>query len=836
MEIIIKYILKSIWEKKLRTFIIIFSITVSTSMFFASITISNTLVKMQMEQWRNAYGYSDIIITSDKTSSTQYFQTGEALKYEKNMEYIVGSISGYALYNSDKKEKVGISLSGFDLDELQKLTPLHFTRELPVGDFNGSKIIISTGTSEKYSINVSDIMILNINGTKHKYTVYGIVNQTGPFANEGQIRNAIVPKEHLCSLYNARGKVDTIYIKLLNPLATPMIKYKLSLEYRRYSVKEPFNEKEIKRQSDSIATPILIVTVLLSFMTVYIIYSTFKIIVIDRLPIIGTFRSIGARKATTDSILLSESICYGLIGGALGCISGIVLLRVMSYLLLPREYGNGVGIQFNPTALLYTFVMANVLCLLSSILPIRKVSSISIKDIILNISQKQDTGRRRGLLPGLGLLAAALIIPCFVPDSVVLYINIVCILLSFLSVILLVPYITKISSGILMKIYPFIFGNEGILALKNIRDNRNLINNISLLVIGISFFFIIITANYGEINQVTSYFDRNSYDIIMNLNDANKSVLNKISSIEGIKDVFGNLSQYGTNIVGRDSNIWLVQGVDTAKLLDYYNIDMTGDKKSIVKELDTDRNILLTNSLRFNLDVKNGDILTLRFYLDNGSYSQRNYKIIGFFEDIIQGGGSYALISQRNFRQDIGLKKYDPIYIKSSGDVNDAFNVLNNIFARKKPVITTLSEKKSELMDNFKQVFTILKAFSIISLLVGILGILNNLIISFIQRKRSLAMFRSVGMSRSKITKMLLVESLTGGIIGGVLGIAIGTLNLSLLITRIMDLLNIFSRIYYSWPVIVGCATSGAVISLLTSVALAISIARLNIIEAIKYE
>ncbi|MBU5267457.1 hypothetical protein [Virgibacillus proomii] len=46
MKFIIKSILKNMFEKKFRIFLIILSITVSTSLFFASIAIPDTLGKI----------------------------------------------------------------------------------------------------------------------------------------------------------------------------------------------------------------------------------------------------------------------------------------------------------------------------------------------------------------------------------------------------------------------------------------------------------------------------------------------------------------------------------------------------------------------------------------------------------------------------------------------------------------------------------------------------------------------------------------------------------------------------------------------------------------------
>ena len=54
------------------------------------------------------------------------------------------------------------------------------------------------------------------------------------------------------------------------------------------------------------------------------------------------------------------------------------------------------------------------------------------------------------------------------------------------STILLIPFITNLISRGLEILYSLIFKNEGKLAARNIRDNKNMAQNITLLFISIS--------------------------------------------------------------------------------------------------------------------------------------------------------------------------------------------------------------------------------------------------------------------------------------------------------------------------------------------------------------
>jgi putative ABC transport system permease protein len=118
---------------------------------------------------------------------------------------------------------------------------------------------------------------------------------------------------------------------------------------------------------------------------------------------------------------------------------------------------------------------------------------------------------------------------------------------------------------------------------------------------------------------------------------------------------------------------------------------------------------------------------------------------------------------------------------------------------------------------------------------IGVFGIFNNLIISFIERKRSLAMMRSVGMSRKQTLKMILIEALTGGIIGGTVGILAGTL-LILIVPFVMRAINQVVPIHYSVQEYIIAFGAGIIITLVASISPALKFSKQNIIEAIKYE
>ena len=78
MGIILKFMLRNIKEKKLRTFLVVFSIMASTALFFASSGMSTSIKQTYVDIVRQFYGNSDIEINTNSKSPTPYLNMEKA--------------------------------------------------------------------------------------------------------------------------------------------------------------------------------------------------------------------------------------------------------------------------------------------------------------------------------------------------------------------------------------------------------------------------------------------------------------------------------------------------------------------------------------------------------------------------------------------------------------------------------------------------------------------------------------------------------------------------------------------------------------------------------------
>jgi len=825
LGIIVKFIITNIKEKKFRTFLIVFSITISTALFLSSRALMDTMLNESINSMKSYYGDCDIIISADEDSPSWLLYTKGPEEYKDEFEHIVGTLGTNAVFKSKEDEFVRFDLRGINLEDQDKLNPITYVQTRNLYPFSGKKIIVNSDTAQRFNLNLGDSIELEIDGIKRNFIISGIAENEG-FFQQREIISAIVPKSTLASFFNADLRVSAIYLKLKDISKKNALIKELSKAYKQYYVSEPFTEQEIKQALDAISTPFTLIVVIIMCTTMFIIYSSFKVITLERLQVIGTFRSIGATRKATDFILIAESLVYGTIGGITGIILGIGVLYLMKLILLPNST---VVLPFTLQHIISAFIFAILITLLSTLLPIIRVSKIPLRAIVLNDIEKKPRSRKWYLFIAIPMLILTVVGPRITPKNLALITNIILAIILVLAVVLIIPYVVSLFVKIFERLFVVLFGNIGILAAKNLKDNKSVLNNISLLAIGLSSLLTMNTVSHDVVREIVDHYKTRLYDIMLEDNRADKNFEQLLRRVDGVKDVYSIYETYSVDVEGLNYKIRAVQGVDKNKYLDYWDMDIEGDRQKQIDRLDEGRNILITNLLKDALGVKKGDEITLKL----GNVS-RTFKIIGFYNTRIFSGNC-ALVSERYLKSDLQARYYSRIYIKTYKDPVEVEKTLREKLISRKTTISRIEALKESEISGNRRLFSILDMFSIFTLFIGVLGIFNNLIVSFLERKRSFAMFRSIGMSKSQILKMLFLESLCGGIIGGIMGVATGIImvtDMPYVMKSINQPIEIKINGYYLFIYFIV----GIIITVLASVAPAMKTSKLNIIEAIKYE
>ena len=265
----------------------------------------------------------------------------------------------------------------------------------------------------------------------------------------GVLIQAVVPVNYIAAMSNSMGKVTVAYVKLKQGYGVQETIEQLSKEYKNYIFLEAIPLSEIESEMSMISLEFLALSSIVFFMSIFIIYSSFKVITIERLPAIGTFRSIGATRKMTDIILLGESFLYGIIGGIAGVLSGVGMLYGFAYIFSNllnswNEASFDMAVNFSLQGMITALLLAVVLCFVSSIVPITKVSRIPVKDVILNTISKPVKYKNIRLIIGIILMGLSLTTIFQKDDDLRPLFGGGGMILSLVAIIVLVPYFTAL--------------------------------------------------------------------------------------------------------------------------------------------------------------------------------------------------------------------------------------------------------------------------------------------------------------------------------------------------------------------------------------------------------
>lgn len=842
MGIILKFMIRNIKEKKLRTFLVVFSIMASTALFFASSGMNTSIKQTYVDIVRQFYGNADIQIYTNSKSPTPYLNMAKTDTVRSKTDYITGELEANGVYTHGSKDR-SIMLRGFNYDDIKSMDLFDFNSKGSVTPFSGNKIIISKKAADEYGLSVGNNIPVKVgkDAVNQNFSIVGIAEDKGMFAMESeQNMMAVIPMERSEDINNIKGKVSGIYMKASKTEDVDKIVKELTPLYKNYTVAKVIDEKAIDEELGSITTAFRLMMIVVLMMSAFIIYTVFKVIVAERLPVIGTFRSIGATKTSTSMVLVGESIIYGILGGIIGDLAGIGILKILMK-LMASSMGGGVtvtaSVNYTSGQLIGAFIFSIVISFLSAIMPIIKSSRLSVKDVVLNTIDNAEKEKLWKLILGLVFIVCAFIIPNAIKGSTLnsnaaLMMLVVCMVLSVIGVVMIIPYVTGLLAIILSKVYNVIFGNEGSLAAKNLRKNKSLINNISLLAIGISTLFMInvVSASSGTI--LAKAYDFFNYDVGAWNQDGNsldRATIDIVKNTTGVKEVEEAYSSRNIEVNGSKEAISAIYFMDTYEIDNFAKVKTLQDRNEVVKNYNDGRTIILTKSnlKRYNKQI--GEYITIKTTRGN-----RDYKIVGSFDTMMQNG-NMALVPRKFAKGDFKLYQCSSLNIKTYKSADYVKSVLSKKFKTRQISIDTMANEQARNKKQNDQMLFLVKAFPVIALIIGAFGVINNFVISFIERKRSLAVYASVGMSRHQTRKMLFVESISIGLIGSFAGIAAGMLMIYIM-PFMFELANFPMELEYTGSVFATSIILGVLITVIAAIVPSLKSSKMNIIEAIKYE
>jgi putative ABC transport system permease protein len=134
----------------------------------------------------------------------------------------------------------------------------------------------------------------------------------------------------------------------------------------------------------------------------------------------------------------------------------------------------------------------------------------------------------------------------------------------------------------------------------------------------------------------------------------------------------------------------------------------------------------------------------------------------------------------------------------------------------------------------FDTILLMIQLLLALAMVIAVLGIINTLALSVIERTRELGLLRAVGLRRSQTMRMITVESVVISVFGALLGVVVGV-GLGAAVVQALKNEG-FTDLSLPWMQMAIYLAVSALIGVVAAVLPAIRAARLNVLNAIAYE
>jgi putative ABC transport system permease protein len=141
------------------------------------------------------------------------------------------------------------------------------------------------------------------------------------------------------------------------------------------------------------------------------------------------------------------------------------------------------------------------------------------------------------------------------------------------------------------------------------------------------------------------------------------------------------------------------------------------------------------------------------------------------------------------------------------------------------------TDYKKAMKDQIGQMLNLIYGLLALAIIVAILGVVNTLALSVVERTREIGLMRAIGLSRRQLRRMIRMESVVIALFGALLGLGLGmgwgATAQQLLALEGLKVLEI------PWPTIIGVFVGSAFVGLFAALIPAFRAGRMNVLNAI---
>lgn len=517
------------------------------------------------------------------------------------------------------------------------------------------------------------------------------------------------------------------------------------------------------------------------------ILNTFSILVAQRAREIALLRAIGAVRSQIRASVLIEALIVGLIGATAGLLAGYGLAWAILAVL------RVVGIDLGPVvptmtwqAVVASYGIGIVVTLIAAYLPASRAART--RPVEAMVAAAQSGPEKQGVLPmvGIGLIevgAAAMASAVWLPVPNPLVWFGVGTPLLLVGAVLATSVVGAPLVSLAGRIFHRLFGEVGRLAQLNAaRQPRRTAATAATLMIGltlVSTVAILAASTTASIGDRLAADQRGDFVISpVAYQPFDAELADQARDVDGVEDVYAFYSS-SVRLPGKDEPVDITgataEGLERGTSLDLIagSLAADGDARPAVisSEFAATHNLGLGQLL--DLESPKGTAQVLITGIHDGGTALPVGQVIVTPE-------TYALIADTSM--------VSSLVVFTDGDPEAArFGLQDAVRQHPSVALADVDEYVDARVDQFGQIFAVIYALLALAIIISVLGIVNTLALSVMERTREVGLLRAVGLTRGQLRLMITLEAVIVATLGAVLGVVIGVVAGAALVSLLGD-------------------------------------------------
>jgi putative ABC transport system permease protein len=577
---------------------------------------------------------------------------------------------------------------------------------------------------------------------------------------------------------------------------------------------------------------------------VFLIVNTFSMLIAQRTRELGLLRALGADRRQVRRSVLTEAVLLGLVGSTLGLGAGVGLaaglIRLMSAFGMNLKtaemvVGWGTPVTAYAVGVGVTFVAAW--------LPARRAAQVSPMAALADaeIAGVGKPLRTRAVVGGVvGLLGAAALVGCVAatrtaPAASLLGLGVV---LTLVATVIAGPLLVRPVIHVLGGAFPAVFGAVGRMSRRNaLRNPRRTGATAAALMVGLALVGGMSVASASMSESFDQQIDRTlGADFVVqnsNFRPFSPEITAKVRATEGVGQVvrqrFAPLAvrlpdgkRIETTASGYDD------GVDDVAHVTYASGDTAAALADGALAMDVgfarDHGVRVGSVLPVEFPAGRRAELTVRALTDQDAaegFGMRGGLFFGIAtaEKYLPGGQEAAL------------------YVNAAtGTEADALRARleRTLDAYPQVQVRDQADYKDLVRDQIAVLLYLVYALLGLAIVIAVLGVVNTLALSVVERTREIGLLRAIGLARRQLRRMIRLESVVIAVFGAVLGLGLG-LVWGVCTQQVLELQGM-RALAIPWGTIVAVVIGSAVVGVVAALLPALRASRMNVLAAIAHE